>query len=117
MGAQWLHPVSENLNLKLRADYNWRGEQNLIRVTQDALGDQDAYGLLDLRAGIQSRSGKWELEVFGKNVTDEAYFIQAARQPLGALISAGGFAGAGGIVGWYGAPATYGVQLTIRPGN
>lgn len=117
LGGQWLHPVSENLNLKLRADYNWRGEQNLIRVTQDALGDQDAYGLLDLRAGIQSRSGKWELEVFGKNVTDEAYFIQAARQPLGALISAGGFAGAGGIVGWYGAPATYGVQLTIRPGN
>ena len=117
LGAQWLHPISDDLNLRLRADYNWRGDQNLIRVTQDAPGDQDAYGLLDLRAGIQSQTGSWELEVFGRNVTDETYFIQAARQPLGALMSAGGFAGAGGILGWYGAPATYGIQLTLRPGT
>ena len=50
------------------------------------------------------------------NVADEAYFVQAARQPLGAMITAGGFAGAGGSVGWYGAPRTYGLQLTYRPG-
>ena len=117
IGAQYEMSLSDDLNLRLRADYNWRDEQNILRVTQDSPADIDAYGLLNLRATLGQKDGKWDLEAFVNNAADEAYFVQAARQPLGALISAGGFSGAGGVVGWYGAPRTYGLQLTYRPGN
>ena len=117
IGAQYETSVGDDLNLRLRADYNWRDEQNILRVTQDSPADIDDYGLLNLRATLGHKDGKWDLEAFVNNVSDEAYFVQAAKQPLGALISAGGFAGAGGVVGWYGAPRTYGLQLTYRPGN
>jgi outer membrane receptor protein involved in Fe transport len=113
---QWEQDIAENMALRLRADYNWRDDQNITRVTQDQTADIDSYGLLNLRAALGSSDGRWELEAFVNNVADEAYFVQAARQPLGALITAGGFAGAGGSVGWYGAPRTYGLQLTYRPG-
>lgn len=117
IGAQYEMSLSDDLNLRLRADYNWRDKQNILRVTQDSPADIDAYGLLNLRATLGQKDGKWDLEAFVNNVADEAYFVQAAKQPLGALISAGGFSGAGGVVGWYGAPRTYGLQLTYRPGN
>lgn len=117
IGAQYERSLDNDLNLRLRADYNWRDEQNIIRVTQDSPGDIDDYGLLNLRATLGREDGKWAVEAFVNNAADEAYFMQAAKQPLGALISAGGFSGAGGVVGWYGAPRTYGLQLTYRPGN
>lgn len=116
IGLQWEQDIANELALRLRADYNWRDDQNITRVTQDQTADIDSYGLLNLRAALGSSDGRWEVEAFVNNVADEAYFVQAARQPLGALITAGGFAGAGGSVGWYGAPRTYGLQLTYRPG-
>ena len=116
LGVQWEQPVMNDLNLRLRADYNWRDEQSILRVTQDSPADIDAYGLLNLRAALGAADGSWEVEAFVKNAADESYFVQAAKQPLGALITAGGFSGAGGLVGWYGAPRTYGLQFTYRPG-
>ena len=115
IGLQWEQDFANELALRLRADYNWRDEQNITRVTQDQTADIDSYGLLNLRAALGSSDGRWELEAFVNNVADEVYFVQAARQPLGALITAGGFAGAGGSVGWYGPPRTYGLQITYRP--
>jgi iron complex outermembrane receptor protein len=117
LGAEWAQALGNtNLEYRLRADYAWVDEQNLIRVSQDSPADQDSYGLLNLRAVLGSATGSWEAEVFVNNATDEEYFIQAARQPVGATISGGGFAGAGGVVGWYGPPQLWGLQLTFRPG-
>lgn len=116
LGVQWEQPVMNDLNLRLRADYNWRDEQNILRVTQDSPADIDAYGLLNLRAALGAADGSWEVEAFVKNAADESYFVQAAKQPLGGLITAGGTAKATGLVGWYGAPRTYGLQFTYRPG-
>ncbi len=118
LGAEWTQPISNSdLEWRLRADYNWRDDQNLVRVSQDDFGDQDAYGLLNLRAVLAASSGGWAVEAFVNNVTDETYYIAAALQPVGALVSAGGFAGAQGGFGWYGAPRTWGVQITWFPGS
>ena len=118
LGAEWTQPISDSdLEWRLRADYNWRDDQNLVRVSQDDFGDQDAYGLLNLRAVLAAPSGGWTVEAFVNNATDETYYIAAAKQPLGALVSAGGPAGAQGGFGWYGAPRTWGVQLTWFPGS
>jgi hypothetical protein len=116
LGLQWEQEISNGLGLRLRADYNWRDDQNITRVTQDSTADIDAYGLLNLRAALTSSDGRWQVETFVNNVADEAYFVQAVRQPLGALISAGDFNGAGGSAGYSGAPRTVGLQFTLRTG-
>ncbi len=118
LGAEWTQPLANSdMELRFRADYSWIDEQNRIRVTQDAGGDTDSYGLLNLRAVLAETNGKWQVEAYVNNVSDETYFIQAARQPLGGLISGGGPAGARGFVGWYGAPRTWGLQVTFYPGS
>ena len=118
LGVEWAQPVgNSNLEWFVRADYSWRDDQQLIRVTLDEIAKQDAYGLLDLRAGLGSQSGTWQVDAFLKNATDEAYYIQAASQPVGGLVSGGGPAGARGFVGWYGPPQVWGLELTWRPGS
>jgi iron complex outermembrane receptor protein len=118
LGAGWTQPITgSSLEWFVRADYSWRDDQQLIRVTLDEIAKQDAYGLLDLRAGIGSQSGSWQVDAFVKNATDEAYFVQAASQPVAGLVSGGGPAGARGFVGWYGPPRVWGMELIWRPGS
>ena len=55
--------------------------------------------LVDLRAGFQTRDGSWSIQVFGRNVTNDYYWINVAH----AIDT---------VVRYAGMPATYG--LTIR---
>jgi len=52
--------------------------------------------------------------LYGKNLSDEAYYVQSTLQPLNAFISAGGTAQAQGFVGWYGPPRTYGIEISAK---
>ncbi|HEX3888765.1 MAG TPA: TonB-dependent receptor [Phenylobacterium sp.] len=75
-------------------------------ATNSQLGDLpllkiDAYALLDLRAGVETRDGAWRLSVFGRNVTN-AYYWTAANHDLDTTVR---FAGM---------PATWGVRLDYR---
>lgn len=116
LGVEWAQPIDKSdIEWFARADYSWRDDQHLISVTLDDIARQDAYGLLDLRAGIASQSGTWQVDAFIKNATDEAYFVQAASQPVGGMISGGGTSGARGFMGWYGPPRAWGLEVTWRP--
>ena len=116
LGIEWAQPINNsNLEWFARADYSWRDDQQLVTVTLDEIAQQDGYGLLDLRAGIAAQGGSWQVDAFVKNTTDEAYFVQAAAQPVSGLISGGGPAGARGFVGWYGPPRVWGLELTWLP--
>ena len=113
LAVQHDRPVRNGAHmLTLRADYNFRAEQNLTRVTKDYPADVDALGLLNLRASLSEVGGTWSLEAYINNATDESYYVQAATQPLSGIIGAGGYNGAAGMVGWYGPPRNVGVQLT-----
>src|SRR5262249_15589210 len=66
------------------------------------LGDTfriQAYGLLDLRAGIGSIDGTWSVELFAKNVTDRYYTTNILTSY-------------DNVVRYAGMPRTYG--LTVR---
>ena len=116
LGVEWAQPINNSdLEWFVRADYSWREDQHLISVTLDDIAQQDAYGLLDLRAGIASQNGAWQVDGFVKNASDEAYFVQAAGQPVGGMISGGGTNGARGFMGWYGPPRVWGLEFTWRP--
>jgi iron complex outermembrane recepter protein len=39
----------------------------------------DAYGILDLRAGLNSNDGHWHFELFGNNVTNKYYWTQVGH--------------------------------------
>lgn len=60
----------------------------------------EAYTVLNLRAGVNSTDGKWRFQVFGDNILNEYYTTQAIR-----LDSVARFAGM---------PATYGVRVSYR---
>lgn len=62
---------------------------------------QDAYGLLNLRAAWTDPSERWELGVFGTNVTDEEYRTQ---------VLPGDFA----IQQIFGEPSSYGVSIGYK---
>ena len=60
-----------------------------------------AYTLLDARVGIESADERWRLQLWGRNITDEFYYVSKQH-------------GADSIAGLTGMPATYGVTLTYR---
>ncbi len=60
------------------------------------------YGLLNLRAGVRAADGAWDLQVWGRNVGDEDYWLTLAAANTGA------------ISGTLGDPRTYGVTLKVR---
>jgi len=59
------------------------------------------YGLMDLRAGIGSADGRWNVSLWGKNVTDKYYWTQA-------------FHVYDTTVRYAGMPATYGITVRYR---
>ena len=69
------------------------GDLSLLKV--------NAYALLDLRAGVESKDGVWRVSVWGRNVADAYYWTSANRD----LDTTTRFAGM---------PATFGASLTYR---
>lgn len=60
-----------------------------------------AYGLLALRAGVETRDGRWRFEAFGNNVTNTYYWTYAAKQ-------------GDATVAYPGMPATFGLNVDFR---
>jgi iron complex outermembrane receptor protein len=60
--------------------------------------DIDAYALVDVRAGVQSDDGKWNVMAFGKNILNKYYVTNAAREY-------------DYVARFTGAPATFGVTV------
>jgi iron complex outermembrane receptor protein len=61
----------------------------------------DSYTLLDLRAGLETKDGRYRLTFWGKNVTDKYHWSSS-------------FLGFDTISRFVGDPATYGVRFSYR---
>jgi iron complex outermembrane receptor protein len=114
LAGQWEAPLADTgLTWFLNADVSYTGDRQL----EPTLGPgsfEPATTLVGARIGLTSDRGDWRVSLYGKNLTDEAYFVQKTPQPLAAFISAGGTAQARGYVGWYGAPRTWGVEASKK---
>jgi iron complex outermembrane receptor protein len=76
---------ARDLEWFLRPEYTYIGEQNIGGNTNlNPQSIQDAYGLINLRIGIGSADGKWQITAYGKNLSDEGYCEVLFDQPLGA---------------------------------
>ncbi len=67
---------------------------------------ESSYMVANARIGYGAEDGRWEVAVFGDNLTDEEYRVYAFDSSL--------FAGL--VAGVYGKPRTYGVTATFRFG-
>jgi iron complex outermembrane receptor protein len=68
---------------------------------------EDGYTVLNARVGYGAEDGRWEVAVFGDNLTEEEYRVYAFDSSL--------FAGV--VAGVYGKPRTYGVRAIYRFGG
>jgi iron complex outermembrane recepter protein len=54
--------------------YTWQDEMQ-FKLTQDPYTMQDSYGLMDITIGLQDKAGRYDVSIFGKNVTDEEFYL------------------------------------------
>jgi iron complex outermembrane receptor protein len=97
IGAQWISPMRDGMELVARVDYQYVGE-TFFHTLQDeqvpniwrsfgfgptmsdfSKSSRDAYGTLDARIGIESAS--WSVTLWGRNLTDEQYLQEIIPAP------------------------------------
>lgn len=88
-GIQWTAPVGSQFELLLRADYAYSSGYHRAYIPGDRstnfTGDKwevPSFGLLQARAVFGPVDGRWELALFGLNLTDERYSTGGFMSPL-----------------------------------
>ncbi len=84
--------------LNFNAAYSWQSD---LFWNTDNIARQEAYGLLDLRVGLAPQDAKWEVALYGKNVSDKLYRVNA-------------IAFFGEEVSQFAAPRTVGIDLSWK---
>jgi iron complex outermembrane recepter protein len=87
----------------LRGDVAWQGRV-FFTPFNTPIETQAAYGLVHLRAGFESRSHRWEVAIYARNLRNEAYITGAMAPNVGFPAS----------TGRPGEPRQWGTQLTVR---
>lgn len=64
-------------------NYVWQDDIQFT-LNQDDLATQESYGLLDVTLGLVDKAGRYEVQVYGKNITDE-FYVADAFEAFGAL--------------------------------
>ncbi|MFZ5635766.1 MAG: TonB-dependent receptor [Pseudomonadota bacterium] len=80
LGLDWTIPLQGGDSLYLRPSYSWRGHVYFEDENQPGI-EQDGYGLFNLRAGWRF-ADHWELGVWGNNLADKEYLIDAGNTGL-----------------------------------
>ena len=76
---------SQNLPFNFFANLNYVWQDDIqFTLDQDDLSTQESYGLLNLTLGITDKDGRYELQIYGKNITDE-FFVADSFEAFGAL--------------------------------
>lgn len=93
-------PVSDNLGVRGSLSGRWQSDST-AGDPNDPLYAIDAYGVLNGSIGIYSLNDKWDLSLWGQNLTDEYYWQQITSN-------------ANVVLRFAGKPRTYGLSLSYR---
>lgn len=99
VGIGYNQPVARNLELLMRADATYFGDQENPR---DPTIEQPAKTLLDLSATLRQTDGPWSAAILVKNVTDKEHWWYEFEAPVQA----------GTRIGFFAPPRTYTLRLT-----
>ncbi|GGI71480.1 TonB-dependent receptor [Polymorphobacter multimanifer] len=104
LSGEYRQPLGDRLGqLRLRADWQYRSRLS-YQLEADPLEVQPGYGLLNLRATWALPDDRWQIAVFGTNVTDTEYLTNAQDT----------LAGNGTAFGGIGRPAEWGIEVGVK---
>jgi len=121
LGALYEHQVNENGFMVFNIGYNWRDDYWIIGNSTNSQpgrpGLNKAYGLLDASIGYDA--DRWRVSVYGKNLTDEHYFLHtldvgAGYNAASATDSTPVYIPGLWTFGTINAPRTFGVELDFK---
>ncbi len=117
--AQYTQPLADRLEAFVRGDV-FRRSKVFTNQNLDPLEVQGAYTKLNGRIGIGAPDGKWSIETFVRNITNEITFTRAGVPTFGAvngvlpLLSIPPFPTGNSRVRFTEEPRTYGLTLRTR---
>jgi iron complex outermembrane receptor protein len=89
--AEYAFPLTSSMDIFGRGLYTYYTDN--VNDPNNAYDNVDAYGLLNLYAGLRSSDGAWEVALFGRNVTDTEEILTsgaaAAATPFTNLAAGG----------------------------
>lgn len=78
LGLDWQLPFGAGHAFYLRPSYTW--QSRVFFEDDNTAGlEQDAYGLFNLRAGVRLDDGRWDIGIWGRNLADKEYLIDAGN--------------------------------------
>ncbi|TAK53857.1 MAG: TonB-dependent receptor [Gammaproteobacteria bacterium] len=102
-GAEYTWSLPAGNRLTMRADYTYKSKVYHDATNSDVIA-QPGFGLARARVTWETAGGRWQLAIFGTNLTDERYTLSGVDS-LGSL----GFADA-----QFGPPREWGLQASYR---
>lgn len=99
--------VGDNLMLTLSGIATFYDDWDDTLAIPEAHREQDSFSLINVNAGIGSQDGTWLVSIYGRNITDEWYWMQ---QP-------GSVGGGGTARAFVRRPESWGAQLRYNFGN
>ncbi len=89
LDADWTGNFRGGMEWFTGVGWQFIDDQNVSGITNNNPQTiQEAYSLIRARLGLRAASGKWDLTLFGNNVTDEGYCSSMFPQPFGAQLGA-----------------------------
>lgn len=77
--AEYKYPVTPSMDLFGRGLYSYY--KSNVQDPNNVYDNVDAYGLLNVYAGIRSSDGAWEVSLFARNLTDTAETLKRGNGP------------------------------------
>jgi iron complex outermembrane recepter protein len=107
-------PLGDSLKLTLYGNGRYVSEYRLQTLGRNPLTDQPSFTIFDGRVALGSPSGRWAVELWGRNLTDEYYSIGAFAVPEQTIFNDQTQLRQGVFAAYPNEPATYGVTLRAR---
>lgn len=114
VATRYTVPVAGEVSAYVNAEYNYRSsafsQYNDIQTTPSNL--LGAYGLLNGSVGLEFHGGKWQIEAWGRNLTNRLYEVnQTTQLPLLSFLPPYDYEE---TTTTFGMPRTYGIKLKAR---
>lgn len=100
LAVQYTWPVANYGSLSARGEYQYNGQMYFSQYNAP-YEQQDEFSVVNAKLTFTSEDERWNISVFGKNLSDKTYLVSAFRL---AIIG-------GGSVGTVAPPRTYGVSF------
>ena len=108
IGADYRRPLGEALELRTSMDVSYT-DKFLTSLTLDPNSAQSGYAKLNARIALAAQSGRWEMALIGRNLTDEETISYSGDVPL-----AGSIFGARSYYGFTDPPRTLAIEAVLR---